>query len=369
MFIDKLSISNFRNIKNASLQFDKGINIIYGENAQGKTNLLEIFYVFSHGKGFRSRTDKELLNFEEDNFDIDMSFFKNHKEENLRICFSEEKKKEIFFNYSKVSKLSEFLGEFKCVLFTPEDLNLVKEGPSEKRRFLDSALCQQSVKYFSYLINYNKILKQKNALLKDFENSENNLLLLDTYNGYLSKYGSFIAKCRFDFINDIKKNAINFYREISSEKENLTMKYLSFIEISENSSEKELFEKYYEILKKSIGADIEKGTSTFGIHKDDIKFFIDKKEVKSFASQGQQRSVVLSLKLAECENIKERFDEYPVLLLDDIMSELDIKRQDFIINNIKNKQVIITVCDYERYKNLENSALYNVSGGVIRKVR
>lgn len=389
MYVDKINISNFRNIKSAFLEFDKEVNIIYGDNAQGKTNLLEIFYVFSHGKGFRSKSDGELVLFDQDNFDIEMDFYKEKFseetlsvekgfKENIKVLYSKSLKKEIYYNFSKVSKLSEFLGAFKCVLFTPEHLNLVKEGPVEKRKFLDSALCQQSVKYFSYIVNYNKILKQRNFLLKNFYDNENNRLLLDTYDGYLAKYGSFIAKTRFKFLKDITKNAVDFYKEISSEKETLSMKYISFLDediLSEEtfsdeifSSEKRIFERYYEKLKAVINKDIEKKSTTLGIHKDDIKFYIDKKDVKSFASQGQQRSCVLALKLAECENIKERFDDYPVLLLDDIMSELDVKRQDFIINNIKNKQVIITLCDYERFKNFEKASMFKVENGVIKKV-
>lgn len=402
MYVDKISISNFRNIKSAFLEFDKEVNIIYGDNAQGKTNLLEIFYVFSHGKGFRSKGDSELVLFDRDSFSVEMDFYKdkflrgntisdekifsNEKsfssekgfKENIKVSYSKNLKKEIYYNYSKVSKLSEFLGAFKCVLFTPEHLNLVKEGPLEKRKFLDSALCQQSVKYFSYIVNYNKILKQRNSLLKNFHDNKNNRLLLDTYDGYLAKYGAFIAKTRFEFLKDITKNAVDFYSEIASEKETLSMKYVSFLDeeilsckdLSDESfsGEKIIFEKYYEKLKDSVNKDIEKKSTSFGVHKDDIKFYIDKKDVKSFASQGQQRSCVLALKLAECENIKERFDDYPVLLLDDIMSELDVKRQDFIINKIKNKQIIITLCDYERFKNFEKAAMFKVDSGIIKKV-
>lgn len=370
MYVDKINISNFRNIKNAFLEFDRDINIIYGDNAQGKTNLLEIFYVFSHGKGFRSKKDSELLLFDQDNFDIEMDFYKDdsQNEENIKVSYSKASKKEIYYNFSKVSKLSEFLGAFKCVLFTPENLNLVKEGPYEKRKFFDNALCQQSVKYFSYLVNYNKILKQRNSLLKNFSNDKNNLILLDTYDGYLAKYGAFITKSRCDFLNDITSNAVSFYNEISDGKEKLSMKYLSFLGDNIYLDEKEIFYKYYDKLKEFEFKDIERKSTEHGIHKDDIKFYIDKKDVKSFASQGQQRSCVLALKLAECENIKERFFDYPVLLLDDIMSELDVKRQDFIINNIKNKQVIITLCDYERFKNFEKATMFNVKDGVITKV-
>ena len=352
MWINSIKISNFRNYNNLSIELNKGINVFYGENAQGKTNIIESIFLCSIGKSFRTNKEKELIKFNEENCTVEIDFKKSDREGNISINIGN--KKNIFVNKIKIKKLSELLGNINVVIFTPDDINILKGGPQNRRKFLDVMISQLRPKYMHLCSLYQKTLDERNTYLKNTENY--NYDLLDIYDEKLAEYGCEIYKYRNEFIEKIKNKIKKIHKNITNDKEIIEIKYTS------NCEDKN---EYLKLLKERRKLDYIKGYTTKGIHRDDFQIFLNDLPVDVYGSQGQHRTAVLSLKLSELEVIYDEIGENPILLLDDFMSELDEFRRTNFLENIKDTQVIITCTDKIELKE-NNVKMFNIKNGEIK---
>lgn len=353
MWIEKLKINNFRNYRNQEIILNKNINIFYGENAQGKTNIIESIFLSSIGKSFRATKDNELIKFNENNAQIEIDFHKSDRDGNIKIEINN--KKNIFINKIKIKKLSDLLGNINTVIFTPDDINILKGGPQNRRKFLDVMISQLRPNYMHIYNLYKKTLEERNNYLKKIKIENLNEDLLELWDEQLIKYGKIIADYRNEFMNKIKNKIKNIHNNITGKKEELEINYISDC-LDEN--------KYKEFLKERRKLDIIKGYTTRGIHRDDFEIYINHILVNIYGSQGQHRTAVLSLKIAELQVINDEIGENPILLLDDFMSELDEKRRNNFMENIKDTQVIITCTDNLLLNNID-SKIFKVSNGTI----
>ena len=351
MWIKKIKISNFRNYKYAEINLNNKINIFYGENAQGKTNIIESIYLCSIGKSFRTSKEKEMIKFGEENCSVEISFEKSDRDGNISINIGE--RKNIFVNKIKVKRLSELLGNINVVIFTPDDINILKGGPQERRKFLDVMISQLRPKYMHICSLYQKTLEERNTYLKNSENY--NYDLLDIYDEKLAEYGCEIYKYRNEFIEKIKNKIVTIHNNITNNKEKIEIKYISNCEDKND---------YLKLLKERRKLDFIKGYTTKGVHRDDFQIFLNELPVDVYGSQGQHRTAVLSLKLSELQVIYDEIGENPILLLDDFMSELDEFRRMNFLENINDTQVIIT-CTHKF--EMDNSKLFCIKNGSIEK--
>lgn len=341
MIVKSLTVANFRNYKQEKITFSENTNVIYGNNAQGKTNLLEAVYLFSHGKSHRAKSDTELVAFGQDFARLSLEFADKDREYRAAFYLEANGKKRVKINNVPITKLSMLMRYLNVVMFSPEDLEIIKGAPQVRRRFLDEAISQLYPVYLKTLISYHKNLAQKNNLLKKLRlqgKTEDDML--SVWNEQIADDGSKIMEIRRDFVESISKFASEIHKNISGEK--LSLYYAPSVECDVISKENFLAK-----LSQGMVREIENGSSLYGIQRDDLKIYINDRETKTYASQGQQRTAVLSLKMAQMEHVNEIRGEYPVLLLDDIMSELDISRRQFLTEKIKGKQVIITCTDIE----------------------
>lgn len=364
MIIEELRVINYRNYENIHLKFHPRLNIFIGDNAQGKTNLLEAMYLCAVGKSFRTNRDQEMIKMAKQQAYIQVKLKKLYGDKNIEIRLDTERKKNIKINKTSLIKLGELLGNLNIVLFSPEDLKLVKEGPSERRKFMDREISQIFTKYYYILNQYNKILQHRNKLLK---NSRNRLLDMEVWNEQLAMTGAWIVFYRRNFLKKIGLLAKLMHRKITGSTEILKIIYDSDVKVKEDDEIDQIKENILKKLENNINTDIKRGLTTTGPHRDDIILTINDFDVRKYGSQGQQRTAVLSLKLAEIELIKGEVGEYPVLLLDDIMSELDLKRQCYLINNLKNIQTFITTTTIDHVKGMgpKDRAIFNISRGQI----
>lgn len=364
MIVKNLNLKNFRNYENESFCFDDKVNIIYGNNAQGKTNILEGIYIFSLGKSNRAAKDAEVIGFGHDEARAEMIFEDSRRENSARIDISRSKRKSIFINDIPVRKNSELVGKFNGVYFGPEYLDLIKGGPKKRRKNIDIIVSQLKVSYFSALSEMKNILEQKSAVLKSDRKDK---IILSVLNEKLLAASLVICKLRFEYLKKIEEKANILQKEISSEKEDFNIRYVSPIGIIEDFEE----EKFLKAMEEKINSALEKemflGECIVGPHRDDIEFKINGLEVKNYASQGQQKTAVLVQKIAEVELFKEEKGEYPVLLLDDIMSELDINRREFVTDKIKNMQIFITCTEKEKFDTFQRGKFFEIENGKIIK--
>ncbi|WHH57245.1 DNA replication/repair protein RecF [Petroclostridium sp. X23] len=367
MYVGNLKLYNYRNYTSVDIDFSKSINIIYGNNAQGKTNILEAIYLFATGRSHRTSKEKELIRFGQDFANIKLSFLNEDQLNCGEMILSQNQKKKIKINEVPINKIGELMGFFNAVMFSPEDLNLIKEGPSQRRRFLDICISQMRPAYFYNLQQYIKVLDQRNNLLKKINKNKSLYETLFIWDEKLIEYGSKIILYRVSFINKLKEVARKIHENITRDMEDLDIEYMPNVRIENAAQISDIKKIFKESLNKNISREIDMGITLTGPHRDDINFKINSVTVKNFGSQGQQRTVVLSLKMAEMEFMKEDKGEYPVLLLDDIMSELDIHRQDYIIRNISDKQVIITCTDIDRFNINNHTAVYKIENGNVLK--
>ena len=354
MYIKEIMLQNFRNYKNEKIELNENTNIIFGDNAQGKTNILEAIFMLGLGKSFRTNKEKELIKENEKNSKIEIKFVKNNREEKIKLEITD--KKRFFINDIPVKKISEIVGKINIVLFSPEDIEILRNEPIKRRKFLNIMISQLRPIYIHLMSEYNKSLEQRNNYLKQikYENkSKNNLEIWDEQ---LIKLGIKIYEYRKEFIEKINKKIKEIHSKITDNKENIEIKYKT------NISK----ENYLKKLKENIELDIQKGYTSIGIHRDDFEIIINEKNVAIYGSQGQQRSSIISLKLAEAEVIYDEIEEYPVILLDDFMSELDKKRIHGFIKNIKNNQVIITCTEKIRLDTMVYN-LYKVENATVEK--
>ena len=334
MWIKKLKLNNFRNYQFQEIEFDKNINIIYGENAQGKTNIIESIFLSSVGKSFRTNKEKELIKFNENFCNVEIDYEKSDRDGNIKIDISS--KKNIFINKIKIKKLSELLGNIHTVIFTPDDINILKGGPENRRKFLNIMISQLRPKYMHIYSLYNKALEERNNYLKKIKQENASEEMLEIWDEQLISYGKIISEYRKEFLDKIKNKIKIIHKNITGEKEEIKIKYLTDC----------LDEIYYrKLLKQRRKLDIIKGYTTRGIHRDDFQIFINDILVNVYGSQGQHRTAILSLKISELQVVNDEIGENPILLLDDFMSELDENRRSNFIENIKDTQVIITCTD------------------------
>ena len=355
MYITHIKLLNFRNYKNLEIDLNKNINIFYGDNGQGKTNIIESVFLCGMGKSFRTNKEQELINLEDKFSEIEISFQKKDRDGNIKIIL--ENKKSIFLNGVKIKKLSDLLGKINVVLFSPDDLEILKEGPNKRRRFLDMMISQLRPNYIYCLNLYLKTLEQRNNYLKQIKLEKKDENLLDIWDEKLAEYAEKIVKYRLEFMEKIKSKINKIHQEITDEKENFEISY-----ITEAITKEEWLEK----LNHSRKLDIIKGYTTKGIHRDDFLIFINGKQVNIYGSQGQNRTVILSLKLTELKIIEEEIGEVPILLLDDFMSELDEKRRNRLVKIMQKTQVLITCTDPMELKNL-NSKFFKVENAKINE--
>lgn len=356
MYIEEIKLNNFRNYNNQEIKLKNGINLFYGNNAQGKTNIIESVFLCSMGKSFRARRDKELINFNNNDASVEIKYLKKDRDGKIKYIIGENKN--IFINNVQIKKMSEILGNINIVLFSPEDINIIKDGPSNRRKFLNMMISQLRPNYIYTYNLYLKTLEQKNNYLKNINIENKNDDLLDIYDEKLAEYGIVINKYRDEFINKIKEKIKEIHKKVTNEKEEIKIKYIS------DCFEKE---KFFKSLKENRNQDILKGHTSVGIQRDDIYFFINSKKIDVYGSQGQQRTSILSLKLAELEIIKEEIGENPILLLDDFMSELDSERRLNLLKNIEDTQIIITCTDDIKIENVNINKYKVEEGKVIQK--
>jgi len=355
MLIKELELNRFRNYKSQKIEFDPGINIIYGDNGEGKTNIVEAIYLMSIGRSFRTSKDKEMINLEAETSYIKALVENSQRPFKIEYRIGKSIKKAIKINGLAIEKLTELLGIINVVIFSPEDLKLVKEGPKERRSFIDREISQIRPKYYQLLNSYHKTLVQRNNLLKNLKIDE---VLLDVYDYTLSDIGYQIMQYRKEFIEEIKEIAGRNHAKISSGKEKLEIEYDRDMEVNSR-------EEYFDILKNNHQKDIYRKTTGYGIHKDDLNIKINGIDLRSYGSQGQKRSAAISLKLSEIELIKKIKGEYPIVLLDDIFSELDPKRQQMLLETFQNTQTFVTAAE-EVNINIKNTK-YKVKNGNIEK--
>jgi len=361
MYFKECKLQNFRNYKELSVSFDPHLNLILGKNAQGKTNLLESLFIMSLGRSFRTSKDTDMICFGE-KFARAVSCVVSDDEENetsIEINYSDEGKG-IKVNDIKLTRSIDLLENVYIVVFFPDDLRIIKEGPENRRKFLDRELCQMKPVYFSDLANYKKILKERNTLLKNRCNDQN---LFAVYDEALADYGIRIADERRRFTQRINSISSEIHHIISDHQENLVISYET--DIADKGSSEERKNLFAEKLKKGFEHDLYLGHTCYGPHKDDLKIEVNGIDMRQFGSQGQQRTAALSMKLAETGLIKEETGCKPVLLLDDVLSELDRTRQRFLVESMKDVQMFIsaTEIDEELMKLLPAGKTFYVTNG------
>lgn len=354
MFITSLTLEHFRNYEQQQISFSPHTNVIYGNNAQGKTNILEAVYLFSHGRSHRAHSDKELIRFGEAYANLEIDFEDSSRNYNASIRLLKNGKKSVKVNHVAVNRLSKLMNYLNVVMFSPEDLDLVKGSPGGRRRFLDAAISQLYPGYLNSLITYHKALTQKNSLLKMLrQKGWKSDPTLSVWNEQLAGEAEKIMRYRRDFLTPLSQFAAELQKEISGEV--LEVRYQPSIH-AEQSTE------IFEVLESHQAREIDCAAAQSGIQRDDISISVSGNAAKTYGSQGQQRTAILSLKLAQADLIHSLKEEYPVLLLDDIMSELDLHRRLYLSEKIKNKQVLITCTDTDLTKD-SATQLFHVEEG------
>lgn len=357
MIIESVELKNYRNYNELHMDFSQGTNLLYGDNAQGKTNILEAIYVCATTKSHRGSKDKEMIGFGEEESHMKLNIRKNDVPYRIDMHLRMNKTKGVAINGIPIHKASELFGVVNVVFFSPEDLNIIKNGPAERRRFIDMELCQLNKLYVHSLVQYNKIIMQRNKLLKEIFYKPEYEATLDIWDLQLLSYGREIIAYREDFISTLNGIIKEIHYNLSGKREELLIKYYPNVE-------KENFEK---ALIKSRPQDLKQKMTLTGPHKDDIIFYVNQIDIRKFGSQGQQRTAALSLKLAEIEIVKKIVKDYPILLLDDVLSELDKNRQEHLLSVIKHIQTIITCTGLEDFisRCFQIDKIYKVVEGTV----
>ena len=342
MYIKNLKLKNFRNYKDLTIDFDRRVNLITGQNAQGKTNMIEALYMSSMGRSFRTSHDTEMIRFGEEMAYVKVAAEKEYTDTKVEILLSKDAKKAIRKDGSSIRRTADLLDNIIIVIFSPDDLKIVKDEPEKRRKFIDRELSQIKPAYFDAFMKYRRALLERNSYLKSDDVKES---MLDIWDEGLIKYGALIMKYRNDFVNEISETAGRIHKKITNGKESLSLKYVPNVAFAGDiRTQEEYIERE---LITSRNKDIRTGTTSKGPQKDDISFIIDNINVRNYGSQGQQRTSALSLKLAELEIIKRETGENAILLLDDVMSELDEERREYLIRALSENQIFITATDID----------------------
>lgn len=366
MHVNKLRLINYRNYDNLSIDLNKKINVFVGKNAQGKTNLLESIYLCAMGKSFRTNRDREIINFNKKQAYVGADISVGNFEKFIEIKMERNKTKIIRVNKTELKNYKELYSGLNIVVFSPDDLRLVKEGPQERRSFLDMEISQIKPVYKYNISRYNKVLYQRNNILKTNKFKKDISNILEIFDLQLVKLGTEIILKRSKYVSELSKISNVIHKKITLSKEDLELNYITNIDMKD--SRKNIEKKYLNDLQKNINKDLELGSTGLGPHRDDIDMKINGNDLKVYGSQGQQRTVVLSIKLSEVELIKEQRNIYPVLLLDDVFSELDEERRRYLIQSFKDMQTLITVTDaidIKELDNIEKSLFYIKDGNLI----
>jgi len=349
MYLKKLTLKNYRNIESAEVSFERGVNLIYGKNAQGKTNLLEAVYIFARGRSFRGTPEKELVRGGESFFSVKNEYCDSERDNELFILYSDKKTKR-FLNEVKIEKNIDMISRFRAVLFCPDHLGIVKGAPSERREFMNIAISQISREYIYLLGDYQLTLENRNALIKKIcsagISAKTRDMLRDSlsvWNEQLAKYAARIAAKRKEYIEKISPYAEFIMSEMSENKEKLRISYICDVPEPENIEKSEA--DYLRIFEEGIDRDISAGATQKGVHRDELSIKINGEPLRTYGSQGQQRTAVLAIKLAEGAVCKDYTGEEPVYLLDDVFSELDNSRKSYLLSEKRGSQLIITTCE------------------------
>ena len=357
MIIKSLELDHFRNYDSLSMTFDSGTNILYGDNAQGKTNILEAIYLSATTKSHKGSKDRDIVNFAAEEAHIRTYIEKDGLENRVDMHLRKNKSKGIAINGQKIKKAADLLGLLNVVFFSPEDLSIIKNGPAERRRFVDMELCQLDSFYLYNLNNYNKIVNQRNKLLKELYYNPGLKDTLSIWDSQLLSYGSKIIERRIAFVEQLNDIIYEIHRKLSGNKEELRI-----------CDEPDVtLEEYEQKLQSGQERDIRLKQTSTGPHRDDFSFLAGNIDIRKFGSQGQQRTAALSLKLSEIELVKKITRDTPVLLLDDVLSELDSNRQNYLLNSIGDIQTIITCTGLEEFVNnrFEINRIYRVSNATV----
>ncbi len=357
MKLSSIELKNYRNYREIHIDFDKNVTIFYGDNAQGKTNILEAVYVCATTKSHRSAKDRDLILFGEDEAHIKMMLAEGDTKTRVDMHIKKNRSKGIAVDGLMLRKASDLFGYLNVVFFSPEDLNIIKNGPSERRKFVDCELCQLDKIYLYNIVNYNKVLSQRSRILKDIGFRSDYGQLLEIYDNQLSVYGDVVIRSRREFIKELNKIILEIHGRLSGGKEKLEIIYEPDVEEG----------NIFNILTKNRERDIKQKLTNAGPHRDDINFIINGVDIRRFGSQGQQRTAALSLKMAEIRLVERMTKEKPILLLDDVLSELDSSRQNYLLNSIQDIQTLITCTGLDDFVNnrFHIDRVYKVLGGHI----
>lgn len=365
MKIHRICLNGFRNYDYQWADFDPGINVITGENAQGKTNLLEAVYLLSTGKSFRTRFDREMVGFGYSAGEVLADVSAAGRKQTVKMTLRPGVRKTITVNGAKATT-ADLAGKFSCVLFCPDDLDLIKDGPAARRKLMDNAISQLRPGYAKLISDYNRLYEQKAAILKDWREKPSLLDTLDDFSDQMCKVSAQIIRYRAAFVTRLNDMAAEIHGDFSGGRDTLRLKYTTVSTVKDPMAS--ALEVYYDLcdhLESHRKAEIESGSCLSGCHKDDIEIFVNEMPARSFASQGQTRTAALSIKLAEREIHLQEFGEYPVLLLDDVLSELDPGRQEFVLNRIGGGQTLITCCEGESIADRTGGKVITVHSGKI----
>ncbi|KAA6447169.1 DNA replication/repair protein RecF [Bacillus swezeyi] len=368
MYIQNLTLSSYRNYERLELQFENKVNVIIGENAQGKTNLMEAIYVLAMAKSHRTSNDKELIRWDEDYAKIEGRVIKKNGSVPIQLVISKKGKKGKV-NHIEQQKLSQYVGAVNTIMFAPEDLNLVKGSPQVRRRFLDMEIGQVSPVYLYDLSLYQKILSQRNHFLKQLQTrKQTDQTMLDVLTEQLTEFAAKVVMKRLQFVDQLEKWAQPIHSGISRGLEELTLKYHTSLHVSDSPDLSKMINSYQETFSKLRDKEIERGVSLSGPHRDDVLFYVNGRDVQTYGSQGQQRTTALSLKLAEIDLIQEEIGEYPILLLDDVLSELDDYRQSHLLHTIQGRvQTFVTTTSVDGidHETLNEAGIFRVENGTL----
>ncbi len=370
MIFRTLSLENFRNIESLSFSPGEGVNVIWGDNAQGKTNLVEALWLFTGAKSFRRPKDAELVRFGAEYAALRASFFSEGRDQTAEIAFSPSRSMKK--NGIEIRSPSDYAGTCGGVVFSPEQMNFFRDGPKERRRLIDTSLCQISPKYLSVLSDYKKVAEQRNSLLKDTKSHAQLLDLLDVYDEQLARLGGILTRARVRYGRSLGEKAREIYEGISGGREAFSAAYMSTVLPEGAAADPEMStETWCDLLREKLraarAADLEHGTTSCGPHRDDLLVSLDEKPAPAFGSQGQQRSCILALKLAEAKLLGEKMGEPPLILLDDVMSELDSSRREYILNSIGGSQIFLTCCDPGLFAGLSGGRTFSMRDGILKE--
>lgn len=371
MIINSITADGYKNLENVCIELDPKMNIICGENAQGKTNLIEAVWLCSGCRSFRGTREKDFIGFTKDAAKVGIIFSDNERQQEISFSVKKDsiKEKTVNLNGVKLPLLSKLFGSFRCVVFTPEDLDLTKGTPDVRRHFLDLSISQIKPSYINALNKYNTILSHRNALLKSMNKvQDESTSYLDIWNEQIAEAGAYISVLRYNFCSLLNEYTKKLYSSITNGKENLKIGYHSTVYENldgERDIKGKLTEIYLKKLKSSVMTDLKLGFTSVGIHRDDLTVHINDLPVREFGSQGQARSAALSMKLAHAQILKAEYKENPVMLLDDVFSELDPVRQRFILNNIEDMQVLITCCDSKFITDMKDGKVFVMKKGKV----